>query len=61
MALIWIYRKKNHVLEEAKSFQDVNLFAEFDFEFIFFQNPTHVKSKNEIHQNSMCDSLKELH
>ena len=52
--------KNNHSLEKAKK----NLSAHFLLNLILnfdFSKSHHVKSKNENHQNSMCDSSKEPH
>ena len=52
--------KNNHSLESAKK----NLSAHFLLYLILnfdFSKSHHVKSKNENHQNSMCDSSKEPH
>ena len=47
--------KNNHVLEKKKEEKKLSNFLLN----LIFQNPIIVKSKNENHQYSMCDSSKE--
>ena len=54
------YRQKNHVLERAKKIS-CQIFCLIWFLIPIFQNSTLVKSKNENHQNSICDGSKEPH